>query len=56
MVQNIDTLPLFVSDQGVPYWLFIHKCQEKEKIAELIQKFKRFYKWIGTEKKTYAFI
>jgi len=43
MVQNIDTVPLFISDQGVPYWLFIHKCQEKENIAELIQKFKRFW-------------
>jgi hypothetical protein len=42
MVENIDTVPLFISDQGVPYRLFIHNCQEKEKIAELIEKFKRF--------------
>jgi len=42
MVKNIDTVPLFISDEGVLYRLFINSCQENEKTAELIEKFKRF--------------
>jgi hypothetical protein len=33
MVENIDTVPLFISD---------HRSTIKEKIVELIEKFKRF--------------
>jgi len=43
MVKNIDTVPLFISDEGVLYRLFINSCQENEKTAELIEKFKRFW-------------
>jgi hypothetical protein len=41
MIENIDTVPIFISDKGVPYRLFIHNCPEKEKIAELIEVSKR---------------
>jgi hypothetical protein len=37
MIENMDTVPIFISGKGVPYRLFIHNCPEKEKIAELIE-------------------
>jgi len=40
MVENIDTVPLFIGDHRSTIQM-IHICQEKEKIAELIEKFKR---------------
>ena len=41
MSQNRGLVPLFVSDRGVSYRLFIHSCPEKEKVADLIEVSKR---------------
>jgi hypothetical protein len=45
MIENIDTVPIFISDKGVPYRLFIHSCPQKEKIAELIEVSERSFQF-----------
>jgi hypothetical protein len=37
MVEYIDQVPIFTNDKGEPYRLFIHKCPEREKVAEMIE-------------------
>jgi hypothetical protein len=37
MIEYMDQVPIFTNDKGEPYRLFIHKCPEKERIAEMIE-------------------
>jgi hypothetical protein len=37
MIEHMDQIPIFTNDKGEPYRLFIHKCPEKERIAEMIE-------------------
>lgn len=37
MIEYMDKVPIFTNDKGEPYRLFIHKCPEKERIAEMIE-------------------
>jgi hypothetical protein len=37
MIESMDQVPIFTNDKGDPYRLFIHKCPERERIAEMIE-------------------